>query len=350
MQENLSPGRAAVVIADDLGLGGRAYTLDAACASSLYALKLAVDELLAGRADAMLTGGVSRPDSLYTQMGFSQLRRCRRPDGARRWMRLLTVSSSAKVPACSSSSVSATPSATAIACTRSLAGIGLSNDVQGKLLAPSREGQLRAMEAAYRQAGVGAARRRPDRVPRDRHAGRRRRRGGQPERAVGSDRTGRPGQCVIGSVKSNVGHALTAAGSASMIKMVLALRERLSAADRELDRVRRRACANTAPSVCCRRPKRGASRAGRPRRAAINAFGFGGINAHVLLEEWTGCPTSAAVAQGPVEAGDDLRAPDLAIVGRAARVGPWQSAAAVDRRLLGLDHTEPAKAGGPAGG
>ena len=42
--------------------------------SSLYALKLAVDELRSGRADAMIAGGVSRPDALYTQMGFSQLR------------------------------------------------------------------------------------------------------------------------------------------------------------------------------------------------------------------------------------------------------------------------------------
>ncbi len=62
------------LLAKALGLGGGAYTLDAACASSLYALKLAADELLEGRADAMLTGGLSRPDPLYTQMGFSQLR------------------------------------------------------------------------------------------------------------------------------------------------------------------------------------------------------------------------------------------------------------------------------------
>src|SRR5205823_463947 len=66
-------GLPAAVLAEALGLQGGCYTLDAACASSLYALKLAVDELLAGRADAMLTGGLSRPDSLYTQMGFSQL-------------------------------------------------------------------------------------------------------------------------------------------------------------------------------------------------------------------------------------------------------------------------------------
>src|SRR5206468_6519476 len=62
------------ILAQALGLGGGSFTLDAACASSLYALKLAVDELQAGRADAMLTGGLSRPDCLYTQMGFSQLR------------------------------------------------------------------------------------------------------------------------------------------------------------------------------------------------------------------------------------------------------------------------------------
>jgi acyl transferase domain-containing protein len=68
------PGLPAALLAQALGLGGSSSTLDAACASSLYALKLAVAELQSGRADAMLTGGVSRPDCLYTQMGFSQLR------------------------------------------------------------------------------------------------------------------------------------------------------------------------------------------------------------------------------------------------------------------------------------
>ncbi len=67
-------GLPAGVLAKALGLGGGSFTLDAACASSLYALKLAAEELLAGRADVMLTGGLSRPDCLYTQMGFSQLR------------------------------------------------------------------------------------------------------------------------------------------------------------------------------------------------------------------------------------------------------------------------------------
>src|SRR5438067_2853385 len=67
-------GLPAGILAQALGLGGGSVTLDAACASSLYALKLACDELRAGRADAMLAGGLNRSDSLYTQMGFSQLR------------------------------------------------------------------------------------------------------------------------------------------------------------------------------------------------------------------------------------------------------------------------------------
>ena len=67
-------GLPAGLVAKALGLGGGHYTIDAACASSLFALHLACEELRAGRADAMIAGGVSRPDCLYTQMGFAQLR------------------------------------------------------------------------------------------------------------------------------------------------------------------------------------------------------------------------------------------------------------------------------------
>ena len=52
-------GLPAGVMAKALGLGGGSFTLDAACASSLYALKLASDDLIAGRADAMVAGGLS---------------------------------------------------------------------------------------------------------------------------------------------------------------------------------------------------------------------------------------------------------------------------------------------------
>ena len=66
-------GRPAEVVANALGLGGFTLTLDAACASSLYAVKLACDALTDGRVDAVLAGGANRADSLYTQAGFTAL-------------------------------------------------------------------------------------------------------------------------------------------------------------------------------------------------------------------------------------------------------------------------------------
>ena len=146
-------GLPAGLVAHALGLRGGSYTLDAACASSLYALKLACDELVSGRADAMLAGGVSRPSSLYTQMGFSQLRalspsgRCspfdRLADG-------LVVGEGAGLFLLKRRVDAERDGDRVHAVIR---GIGLSNDVGGSLMSPDSEGQLRAMQAAYEQAG-----------------------------------------------------------------------------------------------------------------------------------------------------------------------------------------------------
>ncbi len=146
-------GLPAGVLAKAFGFGGGTMTLDAACSSSLYALKLAVDELQAGRADAMLAGGLSRPDCLYTQMGFSQLRALSptgicspfdaKGDG-------LVVGEGAGVLALKRTEDAVRDGDHIYAVIR---GIGLSNDVGGSLLAPMSEGQLRAMRAAYEEAG-----------------------------------------------------------------------------------------------------------------------------------------------------------------------------------------------------
>ena len=58
----------------NLGLGDSAFALDAACASSLYAIKLACDTLADGRADLMLAAAVSRCDDLFIHMGFTALK------------------------------------------------------------------------------------------------------------------------------------------------------------------------------------------------------------------------------------------------------------------------------------
>ncbi|MEZ4270800.1 MAG: beta-ketoacyl synthase N-terminal-like domain-containing protein [Myxococcota bacterium] len=214
----------AAMVASGLELGGGYRCLDAACASSLFALKLAVDDLRHGHIDAVLTGGLSRPSSLYTQMGFSQLQalsptgRCapfdHRADG-------LVVGEGAGVVVLKRLSDAQRHGDHIYGLIR---GIGLSNDVDGRLLAPSQEGQLRAMRTAYTQAGWQPS----DVSLIECHAT------GTP---VGDtiefsslcalrDGSHSDSPCVIGSVKSNVGHLLTGAGAASLIKVLLAMKHR----------------------------------------------------------------------------------------------------------------------------
>src|SRR5205823_8950581 len=132
-------GLPAGILARALGLSGGSMTLDAACASSLYPLKLACDELTAGRAAAMLTGGLNRSDSLYTQMGFSQLRalspsgRCSPLDAGADG---LMVGEGAGVFVLKRLEDAEAHGDRVYGV---IAGIGLSNDIGGGLLAPATE-------------------------------------------------------------------------------------------------------------------------------------------------------------------------------------------------------------------
>ena len=335
-------GLPAGLLAAALGLGGGCCTLDAACASSLYAIKLAADELLSGRADAMLTGGLSRPDPLYTQMGFSQLRALSRRgvcspfdaagDG-------LVVGEGAGIFLLKRTEDAVAHGDRIYGVIR---GIGLSNDVGGSLLAPLSDGQLRAMRAAYAQAGW---------EPQDLdliecHAT------GTPvgdatEVASLKELWGaaehEPGTCVIGSVKSNIGHLLTAAGAAALTKVLLAMSEGTlpptanfgaAPAGFALDESPFRVLKAAQPW-----PRRGD---GIPRRGAVSAFGFGGINAHLLVEEWlpkadAGSDRSDRSETSSASATDFSRksGEPIAVVGMDARFGPWQSLAAFQQRVLG---------------
>jgi 3-oxoacyl-(acyl-carrier-protein) synthase/3-hydroxymyristoyl/3-hydroxydecanoyl-(acyl carrier protein) dehydratase len=307
----------AALLAAALGLGGGSFTLDAACASSLYAVRLACDALGAGRLDAVLAGGVSRPDALYTQVGFSQLRalspsgRCAPFDAGADG---LVVGEGAGIVVLKRLADALAHGDRVLAVIRA---VGLSNDTRGNLLAPDSDGQLRAMRQAYGQAGWapadvdliechGAGTPVGDRVEIDslfRLA---------PQHAAGS----RPR--AIGSVKSNIGHLLTAAGAAGLIKTLLALGHRTlppslnfkRPADPRLEKGPFRVQTAAAPWE---------NDEGRARRAAVSAFGFGGINAHLLLEEWTGDPPPE---RRPAASRPRMPSPaPVAIVGMAARIG-----------------------------
>ena len=320
-------GLPAALLAQSLGLGGACYTLDAACASSLYAVKLACDELLAHRAGAMLAGGLSRPDSLYTQMGFSQLRalspsgRCspfdRKGDG-------LIVGEGAGVVLLKRLSDALRDGDRILAVIR---GVGLSNDLEGKLLSPSSEGQLRALRMAYAQAGWT-----PQMVDLiECHAT-----GTPVGDAVEFESLAklwqggewRPGQCTLSAVKSNIGHLLTAAGSAGLIKTLLAMQHGKLPPVANFEGPSEKVRLEGSPFTILKESRPWERRAdGVPRRAAINGFGFGGINGHLLIEEWLG---DAGERRPPARPS----AEPVAVVGMATRVGHWPDLAAFQERVL----------------
>jgi acyl transferase domain-containing protein/3-hydroxymyristoyl/3-hydroxydecanoyl-(acyl carrier protein) dehydratase len=322
-------GLPAGLVAHALGLRGGSYTLDAACASSLYALKLACDELTSGRADAMLAGGVSRPSSLYTQMGFSQLRalspsgRCapfdRQADG-------LVVGEGAGLFLLKRRMDAERDGDRIHAVIR---GIGLSNDVGGSLMSPDSNGQLRAMRAAYEQADWA-----PEDVDLIECHGTGTPAGDTAElrslHALWSDVPSQERPCIIGSVKSNVGHLLTAAAAAGLAKILLAFEAETlpptanfeSPVNDDLKTGPFRVLSEGQPWL--RRSD------GSPRRAAISAFGFGGINAHVLIEEWRPGINAVVAERAPTTE-------SVAIVGMDAHFGPWEGLRAFQERVLGGD-------------
>jgi acyl transferase domain-containing protein/3-hydroxymyristoyl/3-hydroxydecanoyl-(acyl carrier protein) dehydratase len=308
----------AALLAGALGLGGSTFTLDAACASSLYAIQLACEELRAGRADAMLTGGVSRPECLYTQMGFSQLRalspsgRCSPFDAAADG---LVVGEGAGILLLKRLDDAARDGDRIYGVIR---GIGVSNDLAGSLLAADSEGQVRAMRSAYEQAGW-----RPTDVDLIECHGTGTPLGDAVEinslKTLWEEAAVSAGHCPIGSVKSMIGHLLTAAGGAGLIKVLLGMQHE-----------------QLPPSANFDRPASGMGLEGSPfrvqtdvgpwkkrnedtpRRAAVSAFGFGGINAHLLVEQWdTTCAFSKS-QQNP-SSRDSIRVDAQPAVSVAAR-------------------------------
>ncbi len=321
----------ATLLADAFGFQGGAYTLDAACASSLYAVKLACDELSAGRADIMLAGGVSRPECLYTQVGFSQLRalspsgRCAPFDDTADG---LVVGEGAGILVLKRLEDAVDQKDTIHAVIK---GIGLSNDMRGNLLAPDSEGQLRAMRSAYEQAGW-----KPTDIDLIECHG-----AGTPVGdateinslvSLWQDQKWSPGQCAIGSIKSMTGHLLTAAGAAGSIKTLLALRHRTLPPSLNFSKPPANSPLNNSPFRVQVKPEPWPTRAdSRPVRAAVSAFGFGGINAHMLLEAWrpdspppVAETTSAGQPQAVTISSQGAASP-VAIVGMEALFGSARS-------------------------
>ncbi|HXH41922.1 MAG TPA: SDR family NAD(P)-dependent oxidoreductase [Thermoanaerobaculia bacterium] len=107
--------------------------------------------------------------------------------------------------------------------------------------------------------------------------------------------------CALGSVKSNIGHCLTAAGIAGMIKLLLALKHRQLPPTINFDQLNEHIDLKDSPFYVNTRLREWKLNGGARRQAAISSFGFSGTNAHLVVGEY---PQSVVVRPGVVASKD----------------------------------------------
>jgi len=281
----LVPNFAASRIANRFDLRGPAYTVDAACASSLVAVDQAVQELNSGRCDAVLAGGVHTCHLATLWSVFTKLRALSpagiiRPLDARADGTLLSEGTGAVVLKRLADARDAGDRVYAI-----IRGVGVASDGRAtSMMNPLADGQELAMRRAWAAAGLDPAA--PDALGLLEAHGTGTAVGDRVELTTLQRVFGPPrerGPIAIGTVKSMIGHAMPAAGMAGLIKTAFAVYHGVLPPTLHVDEPHPALAATRFEPVTHARPWD----EGAVRRAAVNAFGFGGINAHVILEAET---------------------------------------------------------------
>ncbi len=288
-------------IANRFNLGGVNFTVDAACASSLAAVYLAVRELNTGSSDMVITGGVDTGQSPFGYLCFSSAQalsprgRCRTFDQSADG---IAISEGLTVLVLKRLADAERDGDRIYAVIKGAAG---SSDGRGRsMTAPRLEGQMSALRRAYQQAGL-----RPSTIGLIEAHGTGTAAGDATELAALSevfraDGAG-PHSCAIGSVKSQVGHTKSAAGVTSLMKAALALHHRVLPPTLHVEQPNPKLREPGSPFFVNSEPQPWISPSG-PRRAGVSSFGFGGTNFHVVLEEYPAQPAaSPSLEEWPAE-------------------------------------------------
>ena len=280
---NLLAGR----IANRFNLGGSNFTVDSACASSLTAVDIAVKELEHGNSNMVITAGVDIAMSPFGYTGFSKTQALS-PTGESR-------------PFCKSANGIVTSEGVAVILLKRLEdaerdgdkiygvikGAASSSDGKGLgITAPRSGGQEKAIFRAFHKAGYS-----PSTIGMYEAHGTGTAVGDKVElstiNSVLEKTDTKEKSCSIGSVKSLVGHTKTAAGIVGLIKSTLCLYHKTLAPHpiygSPLDLLSK----EKTPLYLLDNAKPWYEKKSHPRRAGISAFGFGGTNSHVTIEEYT---------------------------------------------------------------
>ena len=272
----LVPNLAASRIANRLDLGGPAYTVDAACSSALLAVDQARAELTRGRCDLVIAGGVHLCHDVTLWSVFSQLGALSRGGKIRPFDRgadglLIGEGVGLVVLERLDDAVARGHRIYAV-----IRGSGVASDGRGaSVMSPQVAGQVLALQRAWGEAGID-----PREVGLVEAHGTATPAGDAAEletlRQVFGD--GEP-RAVLGSVKSMIGHTMPAAGAAGLIKAALAIHHRVLPPTLHCDQPHPLLAQTRFRTLAAAEPWDDDAR-----RAGVNAFGFGGIDAHLVLE------------------------------------------------------------------
>jgi acyl transferase domain-containing protein/NAD(P)-dependent dehydrogenase (short-subunit alcohol dehydrogenase family)/acyl carrier protein len=288
-QENSFPGLLGNVtagrIANRLDLRGTNCVVDAACASSLGAVNLALLELASRRCDLAVTGGVDAFNDIFMYMCFSKTPALSPSGEARPFDALAdgTILGEGLGMLVLKRLEDARRDGDRIYAV--IRAVGSSSDGKGQAVyAPSAEGQVRALRAAYALADVS-----PATVELVEAHGTGTRVGDATElealeEVYGAHRRD-PAWCALGSVKAQVGHTKAAAGAAGLIKAALALHHKVLPPIAKIRQPIDSLASGDSPFYVTSSARPWLSTGTYPRRAAVSAFGFGGSNFHCVLEE-----------------------------------------------------------------
>jgi len=276
-------------IANRLNLGGTNCVTDAACASSFSALAMAVNELQMGDSDLVITGGVDTLNDIFMYMCFSKTPALSPSGDCRPFSQQADGTMLGEGLGMVALKRLADAERDGDRVYAVLKGVGTSSDGRSKsVYAPVSEGQAKALARAYAQAGYG-----PETVELMEAHGTGTKAGDVAEfeglRQV-FDASGRTDRqwCALGSVKSQIGHTKAAAGAAGLFKIVMALHQKVLPPTIKVDAPNPKLALDASPFHLNTEARPWVRNADHPRRASVSAFGFGGSNFHLTLEEYAG--------------------------------------------------------------